>query len=83
MFWGKKLAKEEGKLSGLKEVPDLVKKYLTAERKMHPDLVKLRRAVERKSTNGAGFNIRFFDHSEAIAKIVGSRTLILLKTPGI
>ncbi len=37
---------------------------------MAPDLVKLLRAVERKSTNGAGFDIRVFDISEAIAKKV-------------
>jgi len=67
MFWGKKSAKEEGKLSGLKEIPELVQKYLVAEKKMAPDLVKLLRGVERKSTNGAGFDIRVFDHSEAIA----------------
>jgi len=67
MFWGKKSAREEGKLSGLKEIPELVQKYLVAEKKMAPDLVKLLRGVERKSTNGAGFDIRVFDHSEAIA----------------
>jgi hypothetical protein len=67
MFWGKKSAKEEGKLSGFKEIPELVQKYLVAEKKMAPDLVKLLRGVERKSTNGAGFDIRVFDHSEAIA----------------
>ena len=70
MFWGKKSAKEEGKLSGLKEIPELVQKYLVAEKKMAPDLVKLLRGVERKSTNGAGLNIRVFDQSEAIAKKV-------------
>jgi hypothetical protein len=70
MFWGKKSAKEEGKLSGLKEIPELVQNYLVAEKKMDPGLVKHLRAVERKSTNGAGFNIRIFDNSEAIAKKV-------------
>lgn len=70
MFWGKKSAKEEGKPSGIKEIPGLVQKYLVAEKKMDPDLVKLLRAVERKGSNGAGFNIRVFDHSEAIAKKV-------------
>jgi len=70
MFWGKKSAKEEGKLSGPKEISGLVQNYLVAEKKMDPDLVRLLRAVERKSTNGAGFNIRVFDNSEAIAKQV-------------
>ena len=70
MFWGKKSAKEEGKLSGPKEIPGPVQNYLVAERKMDPDLVKLLRAVERKSTTGATFNIRVFDDSEAIAKKV-------------
>ena len=70
MFWGKKSAKEEGKLSGPKEIPGPVQNYLVAERKMDPDLVKLLKAVERKSTTGATFNIRVFDDSEAIAKKV-------------
>ena len=70
MFWGKKSAKEKGKLSGPKEIPGLVQNYLVAENKMDPDLVKLLRAVERKSTNGASFDIRVFDNSEAIAKEV-------------
>jgi len=70
MFWGKKSAKEEGKLSGPKEIPGPVRNYLVAERKMDSDLVKLLKAVEHKSTTGAGFNIRVFDDSEAIAKKV-------------
>ena len=80
MFWGKKSAKEEGKLSGLKEIPELVQKYLVAEKKMAPDLVKLLRGVERKSTNGAGLNIRVFDHSEAIAKKVDIKDYTSLDT---
>ena len=51
MFWGKKTAKEERKLLGPKEIPEVVQKYLAAERKMDPDLVKLLRAVERKKYN--------------------------------
>jgi hypothetical protein len=73
MFWGKKSAKEKEKkekLSGPKEIPGPVRNYLAAERKMDPDLVKLLKAVERKSTTGATFNIRVFDDSEAIAKKV-------------
>ena len=73
MFWGKKSTKEEEKkekLSGPKEIPGLVRNYLAAERKMDPDLVKLLKAVERKSTTGATFNIRVFDDSEAIARKV-------------
>ena len=70
MFWGKKSAKEEGKLSGPKEIPGPVQNYLVAETKMDPDLVKLLRAVERKSPTGATFNIRVFDESEAKARKV-------------
>jgi len=84
MFWGKKSTKEEDKLSGLKEIPELVQKYLAAEKKMPPDLVKLLRAVERKSPNGAGFNIRVFDHSEAIAKKVEVKDYLSLdERPGL
>jgi len=70
MLWGKKSAKEEGKLSGPKEIPGPVQNYLVAERKMDPDLVKLLKVVECKSTTGATFDIRVFDASEAIAKKV-------------
>jgi hypothetical protein len=70
MFWGKKKAKEEGKLSGPKAIPGPVLNYLVAEKKMDPDLVKLLKAVERKSITGAAFNIRVFDDSEAIARKV-------------
>ena len=70
MFWSKKPAKEEGKLSGPKEIPGSVQNYLVAERKMDPDLIKLLKAVVRKSTTGATFNIRVFDSSEAKAKEV-------------
>ncbi len=70
MFWGKKSAKEEGKLSGPKEIRGPVQTYLVAERKMDPELVKLLKAVERKSATGATFSIRVFDNSEAIAKKV-------------
>jgi hypothetical protein len=70
MFGGKKSAKEEGKLSKPKEIPGLVQNYLVAEKKMASDLVKLFRAVERSGANGAGFDVRVFDHSEAIARKV-------------
>ena len=70
MIWGKKSTKEEGKLSGPKAIPGPVLNYLVAERKMDPDLVKLLKAVERKSTTEAALNIRVFDESEAIARQV-------------
>jgi hypothetical protein len=71
MFWGKKPAKEEGKLSGPKEIPGLVQNYLVAERKMDAGLVKLLKAVVDKSaTGGKAYNIRIFDESEALAKKV-------------
>jgi hypothetical protein len=71
MFWNKKSAKkEEGKLSGPKEIPVLVRNHLVTERRMDPDLGLLLKAVVRKSTTGATFDIRIFDGSEAIAKKV-------------
>jgi hypothetical protein len=74
MFWGKKSVKEEEKkekLSGPKEIPGPVRNYLVAERKMDPDLVKLLKAVVRKSANKeTAFNIRVFDESEGLAKKV-------------
>ena len=70
MVGRKKDTKEEGKLSGPKAIPGPVLNDLVAERKMDPDLVKLLKAVERKSTTEAAFNIRVFDDSEAIARKV-------------
>ena len=74
MFWGKKSTKEEEKkekLSGPKEIPGLVQNYLVVERKMGIDLVKLLKAVVRKSPTGeTAFNIRVFDESEGVARKV-------------
>jgi len=74
MFWRKKSVKEEErgeKLSGPKEIPVIVQHYMVTETKMGPDLVKLFKAVVRKSLiDETGFNIRVFDDSEALAKEV-------------
>jgi hypothetical protein len=71
MFWGKKSAKEEEKLRGPGVIPELVQKHLVGEMKMDPDLVKLLKALVRKSATGeTAFNIRVFDESEAVAKKV-------------
>jgi len=71
MFWDKKSSKEEDKLRGPGGIPELVQKHLVAERKMDPDLVKLLKALVRKSATGeTEFNIRVFDESEALAKKV-------------
>jgi len=70
MFWSKKSAKEEGKLSGPKEIPGPLQNYLVGEKKLDPGLVKLLRSVQRKNTTGAIFDIRIFDESEAKAKKV-------------
>ena len=69
MFWNKKSAKEEGKLSGPGAIPGVVQNYLVTERKMDPDLVKLLKAVVHKGETGvARSNIRVFDESEAKAR---------------
>lgn len=72
MIWGKKTEKEEEKkekLSGPEEIPGPVQNYLVNEKKIDPDIVKLLKAVMRKSESGEDIaNIRIFDNSEAIAK---------------
>jgi hypothetical protein len=84
MFWGKKSVKEEGKLSGPREIPGPVQTYLVAEKKMDPGLVKLLKAVESKSTTGAAMNIRVFDNSEASAKKVQVKDYTSLdESPGL
>jgi hypothetical protein len=66
-----KSVKKEEKLRGPQAIPELVQKYLVAERKMNPDLANLLKAVMRKSTSQEGpLNIRVFDESEALAKKV-------------
>jgi hypothetical protein len=71
MFWGKKSAKEEGKLAGPQVIPDLIQKHLATEWKMDPDLVKLLKALLLKNPKGdKAFHIRIFDESEAKAKKV-------------
>lgn len=79
MFWGKKSVKEEGKLSGPKEIPGPVQTYLEAERKVNPDLVKLLKAVlVKESAEGKTYNIRIFDGSDALAKKVQVKNYISL-----
>jgi hypothetical protein len=56
------------KLSRPTAIPGLVQKYLTAERKMDPDLARLLMAVVRPGANGR--DIRIFDESETEAKKV-------------
>jgi hypothetical protein len=73
MFWDKK-SKEEGKkekLTGPRDIPGPVQNYLVAETKLDPDLVKLFKAVIRKSETGeVPTHIRVFDNSDAIARKV-------------
>ncbi len=71
-FWGKKSEEEKKeKLARPIDIPGPVQNYLVAERKMDPNLVKLIKAVIRKSETGeAPLHIRIFDNSEAIAKKV-------------
>ena len=71
MFWGKKSPKGEERVSGPREIPEVVQQYLVTEKQMGADLAKLLRVVLRKSTTeDTGFHIRVFDDSEAIAKKV-------------
>ncbi len=74
MFWRKSPANDEEKkekLAGPRDIPGPVQNYLVAEKKLDPDLVKLLRAVIRKSEIGeAPLSIRVFDNSEATAKKV-------------
>jgi hypothetical protein len=74
MFWEKKQVNEDlkkEKLPGPQAIPSLVQKHLVAEWKMDSDLVKLFKAVVRKSeTEEAVLKIRVFDNSEALAKKV-------------
>jgi hypothetical protein len=71
-FWKRKETKEgEEKLPGPTGIPELVGRYMVVERKMSPDLVKLLKAVVRRSTTGeTAFNIRVFDEYEGLAKKV-------------
>jgi hypothetical protein len=71
-FWGKKSEEEKKeKLAGPRDIPGPVQNFLVAERKLDPDLVRLLKAVVRKSETGdAPLHIRVFDNAEAIARKV-------------
>jgi len=66
----KKIAKDRvEKLSGPRQVPSPVEKYLIAEYKIDPDLVLILKTVVRESHEEDGaYDIRIYDESEAIAK---------------
>ncbi len=67
MFWKRKEGEE--KLPGPREISVPVQKHLIDQRKMDPDLVRLLKAVVRKSPKGdAAFDIRVYDESEAGAR---------------
>lgn len=71
MFWNKNSHKGEEKVSGPRDIPEIVQHYLVTEKHMNGDLVKLLKAVLQKgSTEDTGFQVRVFDDSEAIAKNV-------------
>ena len=71
MFWGKKSEKEEGKLAGPGNIPDLIQKHLVTEWKMNPDLVNLLKALLRRNPKGEkSFHVRIFDELDAKAKKV-------------
>jgi hypothetical protein len=71
MFWAKKSPKEKERVSGPREIPEVVQQYLVTEKQMGADLAKLLKVVLWKSTTeDTGFHIRVFDDSEAIAKKV-------------
>jgi len=56
------------KLPGPKPIPSLVEKHLIAEYKMDPDLVRILKAVVRRSPKAEkAFDCRIFDQSEAEA----------------
>lgn len=72
MFGKKKIVAEKPpqpkveKLPGPKPIPGLVEKHLIAEYKMDPDLVRILKAVVRKSPKAEkAFDCRIFDQSEA------------------
>jgi hypothetical protein len=74
-----KSVKKEEKLRGPQAIPELVQKYLVAEKQMDPDLANILKAVMRKSANQEGpLNIRVFDESEALAKKVKIENYISL-----
>jgi len=77
MLWKKKTVIEKPpqpkveKLPGPKPMPGLVEKHLIAEYKMDPDLVRILKAVVRKSPKAEkAFDCRIFDQSEAEASEV-------------
>jgi hypothetical protein len=71
MFWDKKSPKGEEKLAGPREIPGEVQHYLVTEKQIGADIVKLLKAVLRKSaTEDAILSIRIFDDLEAAAQKV-------------
>lgn len=70
MFGKKKDGVE--KLSGPKEVPAVVEKYLVTEKKLEPDMVHILKALIRRNQKDGDrtFDIRIFDTAEAAVEKV-------------
>ncbi len=60
------------KLTGPREIPGPVGKFLTSERKLDPDAVQFLKAVIRKKQNGEEkeFDIRIYDEADTLANKV-------------
>ncbi|MFH1169495.1 MAG: hypothetical protein V1691_02250 [Chloroflexota bacterium] len=91
-MFGKKKSSSEAtakpaaeKLPGPRDIPEPVQKYLVAEKKQDPDIVRLLRALVRKSPKGVkAFDIRVFDDAEAVAKKIEVKDYTALdKYPGL
>lgn len=64
MFWKKKESKEEEKLPGPKDIPELVGRYLVVQKKKDPDWVWRLKGVVRPTEKKKAFYCRVFDEGQ-------------------
>jgi len=79
MFWNKKNDKDEAKLSKPAIIPELVQKYLVAEKQMKPELALLLMGAARRNASSSR-DLRIFDQADALANKVDIRDYNSLDT---
>jgi len=71
MFWKKKPSEEVVKLSGPKDIPELVGRHLVVQFKQNPDWVwKLKGVVRPRSDGKDRFDFRVFDEAQVAGRKV-------------
>ncbi len=79
MFWNKKPKAGDVKQLGPAVIPDMVQRYLIAEKKVDASLVPLLKSVIQRGADArAAYSIRIYDESDAMARKIDVKNYLSL-----